>query len=121
MSEQAEQLKKRSMKFALDVCGLLKSLSRDEPGPTVRRQLAKSSTSMAFNYRAACRARSHAEFTAKMGTVSEESDETLGWLEFVDEARLMASQVPGPLIQEARELLAIFSATYGTARANQHV
>jgi four helix bundle protein len=119
--EQAEQLKERSIKFALDVCRLIKSLSRDEPGPTVRRQLAKSSTSMAFNYRAACRARSHAEFTAKMGTVSEESDETLGWLEFVDEAHLMAIPVPSPLIQEARELLAIFSATYGTARGNQHV
>ena len=121
MSEQAEQLKKRSMKFALDVCRLIKSLPCHEPGPTVRRQLAKSSTSMAFNYRAACRARSHAEFTAKMGTVCEESDETLGWLEFVDEAHLMVPAVPVPLIQEARELLAIFSATYGTARANQHV
>ena len=75
---------------------------------------------MAFHYRAAWSARSHAEFTAKMGTVSEESDETLGWLEFIDEARLMASPIPGPLIQEAMELVAIFSATYGTARANQH-
>ena len=79
----------------------------------------KASTSIAFNYRAACRARSHAEFTAKMGTVAEESDETLGWLEFIDDARLMASPVPTSLVQEARELVAIFSATYGTARANQ--
>jgi len=46
---------------------------------------------MAFNYRAAGRGRSHAEFTAKMGTVCEESDETLGWLEFIDNARLMTS------------------------------
>jgi four helix bundle protein len=120
MSQQAEQLKARSMRFALDVCRLLKVLSRDEPGPTVRRQLAKSATSVAFNYRAACRARSHAEFAAKMGTVSEESDETLGWLEFIDEARLIASPVPPSLIQESRELLAIFSATYGTARMNQN-
>jgi four helix bundle protein len=119
MSEEAERLKARSMKFAVAVCKLLRSLHRDEPGPTVRRQLAKSSTSVAFNYRAACRGRSHAEFTAKMGTVCEESDETLGWLEFIDEARLMASPVPTPLMREARELVAIFSATYGTARANQ--
>jgi four helix bundle protein len=118
MSEQAEQLKTRSMKFALAVCKLLKSLHRDEPGPTARRQLAKSSTSVAFNYRAACRARSHAEFTAKMGTVAEESDETLGWLEFINDARLLAAPVPTSLLQEARELVAIFSATYGTARAN---
>ena len=107
------------MKFALAVCKLLKSMHRDEPGPTVRRQLARSSTSVAFNYRAACRARSHAEFTAKMGTVADESDEALGWLEFTDDARLMASPVPTALMQEARELVAIFSATYGTARANQ--
>src|SRR5688500_14787034 len=120
MSEEAERLKARSMKFALTVCKLLTSLHRDEPGPTVRRQLAKSSTSVAFNYRAACRARSHAEFTAKMGTVAEESDETLGWLEFIDDARLLASPIPTSLIQEARELVAIFSATYGTARANQY-
>ena len=121
MSDQAERLKKRSMKFALEVCKLIKSLARDEPGWTVRRQLARCSTSMAFNYRAACRARSHAEFIAKMGTVAEESDETLGWLEFVDEAHLMAFPIPGPVMQEARELVAIFSATYGTARGNQHV
>jgi hypothetical protein len=74
MSERAEQLKKRSMQFALDGCRL----------------------------------------------INEESDETLGWLEFIDEARLMPSPIPGPLIQEAMELVAIFSATYGTARANQH-
>ena len=120
MSEQAEQLKARSMQFALSVCRLIKSLPRDEPGPTVRRQLAKSATSVAFNYRAACRARSHDEFTSKMGTVAEESDETLGWLEFIDDARLMVSPVPASLIAESRELLAIFSATYGTARANKY-
>ena len=107
------------MKFALSVCKLIKSLPRDEPGPTVRRQLAKSATSVAFNYRAACRARSHAEFTAKIGTVSEEADETVGWLEFIDEARLMVSPVPAALIQESRGLLAIFSATYGTARGRR--
>jgi four helix bundle protein len=102
MSEQAEQLKARSMKFALAVCKLIKSLPRDEPGPTVRRQLAKSATSVAFNYRAACRARSHDEFTSKMGTVAEESDETLGWLEFIDDARLLVSPVPASLRAESR-------------------
>ena len=54
-----------------------------------------------------------------MGTVAEESDETLGWLEFIDDAHLMVSPVPPSLITESRELLAIFSATYGTARANK--
>ena len=117
VSEEAERLKKRMMQFALDVCGLLKLLPAWEPGPTVRRQLAKSSTSVAFNYRASCRARSHAEFTAKIGTVAEESDESLGWLEFMEEGRLVpASGELTRLIHEARELLAIFSASFGTAR-----
>jgi four helix bundle protein len=119
MSDVTEQLKARSMRFALDVCGLIKLLPWAEPGPTVRRQLAKSSTSVAFNYRASCRARSHAEFTAKIGLVAEESDESLGWLEFVEAGRLIASPELTPLIEEARQLVAIFSASYGTARRNQ--
>jgi four helix bundle protein len=91
MSEQAEMLKKRTMRFALDVCTLLKQLPWDEPGPTVKRQLAKAATSTAFNYRASCRARSHDEFTAKIGVVAEEADESQGWLEFVEAARLIES------------------------------
>ncbi|HET9867398.1 MAG TPA: four helix bundle protein [Nitrospira sp.] len=79
----------------------------------------KSSTGLTFNYRASCRARSHAEFTAKTGVVVEEADESLGWLEFMDAARLLPSSQLQPLITEARELVAIFSASYGTARWNQ--
>lgn len=116
MGKQAEDLKARTMRFALEVCRLIKQLPRDEPGMTVRRQLAKSSTSVAFNYRASCRARSHAEFTARVGIVSEESDETLGWLEFIEAANLLPKGALTDLVQEARELTAIFSATYGTAR-----
>jgi four helix bundle protein len=119
MSEESERLQARSMKFALDVCRWIRSLPYEEPGPTVRRQLARSSTPVAFNYRAARRARSHAEFTAKIGTVSEQSDETLGWLEFIEAARLIHSSALSTLTREASELVAIFSASYGTARANQ--
>jgi four helix bundle protein len=116
MSEQAELLKARTMRFALDVCALLKQLPHDEPGPTVRRQLAKSSTGVAFNYRASCRARSHAEFTSKIGIVAEEADETQGWLEFIDAANLVVSPDLPRLITEATELSAIMSASVGTAR-----
>src|SRR3989442_514767 len=116
MSEQAELLKARTMRFALDVCDLLKQLPHDEPGPTVRRQLAKSSTGVAFNYRASCRARSHAEFTSKIGVVAEEADETQGWLEFIDAANLVVSPDLPRLITEATELSAIMSASAGTAR-----
>ncbi len=119
MSEVAEQLKERTMRFALDVCKLIKQLSHSEPSQTVRRQLAKAATAVAFNYRAACRGRSHAEYTAKVGTVAEEADETLGWLELTEAAELLKSSELNQLIAEARELAAIMSASYGTAQYNE--
>ena len=71
---------------------------------------------MDMNYRACCRARSHADFTAKIGLVAEESDESAEWLDLIAEARL--ADCPGlpALRQESRELLAIFSKSVGTAR-----
>ena len=119
MGELAEALKKRTMRFALDACPLIRQLDREEPGPTVRKQLAKSSTSVALNYRAACRARSHDEYTSKMGLVAEEADESFGWLEFIGEARMLNSKELPRLVAESRELVAIISASYGTARENQ--
>jgi len=118
VSDLSEQLKGRTMKFALDACALIRDLPAHEPGPTVRRQLARSSTGLAFNYRASCRARSHAEFTAKTGIVAEEADESLGWLEFIEAARLLPSTDLQVLLAEARELVAIVSSSYGTARGN---
>src|SRR5262249_4519455 len=101
MSEESEQLKKRTMQFALSGCGLLQELPVHEPGPTIRHQLAKSSTGMAFNYRASCRARSHAEYTARIGVVAEEADESQGWLEFIRDARLLSSRKLEAFINEA--------------------
>ena len=76
MSEEAERLKERTKRFALDVLELIKLLPASEPGPTIRRQLTKAATSVPMNYRAACRARSHAEFTARINVVAEEADES---------------------------------------------
>jgi four helix bundle protein len=116
MSEQAERLQERTMQFAVDVCELIKLLPSWEPGPTVRHQLAKSSTSTAMNYRSSRRARSHAEFTARIGIVADESDESLGWLEFIKRAKLLSSPELPRLLQEALELRNIFGASGGTAR-----
>jgi four helix bundle protein len=116
MGEIAEQLKARTMRFSLDVCALIQRLPPSEPSWTVQHQLARAATSVAFNYRAACRGRSHAEYTAKIGTVSEESDESLGWLEFIEAGRLLQSEELQRLLTEARELASIMSASYGTAR-----
>ena len=90
MSEQSEQIKRRTRRFVLDVFDLIKLLPWMEPGPTIRRQLVRSSTSVDLNYRASCRARSHAEFTAKIGTVAEEADESAEWLDLIAEAKLVS-------------------------------
>jgi four helix bundle protein len=119
MSDESEQLKKRTMQFALSVCGLLQELPSQEPGPTIRHQLAKSSTGLAFNYRASCRARSHAEYTARIGLVAEEADETQGWLEFIRDASLLSSRKTEHFISEAIQLTKIFSASVKTARAKE--
>ncbi len=119
MGEQAERLKQRVRRFALAVIGLIQRLPSNEPGPTVRQQLAKSATSVDMNYRAACRARSHAEFTAKIGLVAEEADETASWLELIAEAKLTDTDDLQQLREEARQLVAIFSASLGTARRNR--
>ena len=75
---------------------------------------------VAFNYRASCRARSHDEFTAKIGLVAEEADESEGWLEFIETGRLIkSSSALTHLLNESRELVAIFSASVGTARYKQ--
>jgi four helix bundle protein len=119
MGDTADQLKQRTMRFALDVCALIRDLPSFEPGPTAQRQLARAATGVAFNYRATCRARSHTEFTARMGVVAEEADESQGWLEFIQAGELLRSASLTRLIGEATELAAIMSAAYGTARDNE--
>src|SRR5437667_1763223 len=119
MSQISEQLKQRTMRFALDVCQLIKQLPPHEPGPTVKRQLARSSTGVAFNYRSSCRSRSHAEFTARIAVVAEEADESLGWLEFIATGKLIDSPELTRLMRESDELAAIFSASAATARAKE--
>jgi four helix bundle protein len=116
MSEQSERLKERTRRFALDVIELIKTLPNAEPGPTIRRQLVRAATSVDMNYRASCRARSHAEFTAKIGTVAEEADESAEWLDLIAGAGLSGAPNLDPVRRESRELLAIFSASVGTAR-----
>ena len=119
MSEQADQLQERTMQFAVDVCALIKLLPASEPGHTLRHQLAKCSTSVAMNYRSSRRARSHAEFTSRIGIVAEEANESLGWLQFVERHRLINSPELARLLTEADELVHIFAASAGPARHRQ--
>jgi len=116
--ERVEALKLRSKRFALSVIRLSKELPKTEEGRVIARQILRSGTSVAANYRAACRARSRAEFQAKLGVVVEEADETVFWLELLHESGMIRSGTLQPLTQEAEELLKIFAASYKTARGN---
>jgi four helix bundle protein len=75
--------------------------------------------STAMNYRSSRRARSHAEFTSRIGIVADEADESLGWLEFVERSKLVTTPELPRLIREAGELHNIFAASAGTARHRQ--
>jgi four helix bundle protein len=79
----------------------------------------RSATSVAANYRAACRARSTAEFISKLSIVEEEADETLFWLEIISEMRILVTSQLGTLLQENNEIIAIIVASIKTARTNR--
>jgi len=113
-------LKARTKSFALRIFRLVAALPRSLQGQTVAKQIVRSATSVAANYRAACRARSRAEFIAKIGVVEEEADETLFWLELIVEADLLDMERIGPLLQEADEVVAIMAASRKSAVANRH-
>jgi len=110
-----EELKKRTKEFALRVIRLVDALPSTIAGRSIGNQIMRSGTSVAANYRAACRARSKAEFTAKLGTVVEEADETAFWLEIIAEAGILPKEKIDMLLQEANELSAIFVASRKTA------
>ncbi|MEO8030188.1 MAG: four helix bundle protein [Gemmatimonadota bacterium] len=109
-------LKRRSMLFAVEVAKLCRTIRSTSDGRAVASQLFRSATSVAANYRAACRARSLREFVAKMGIVVEECDESLFWLELLARLARASPTELRRIALEADELLAIFVASRGTAR-----
>jgi len=113
---QAEEHKKRSKQFAIRVIRLVQALPKTDVARVIGRQLLRSATSVAANYRAVCRARSKAEFVAKIGVVVEEIDESVFWLELLVETNIVAQSRLGNLHKEATELLAIFAASQHTAK-----
>lgn len=113
---QAEQLRQRTKQFALAILRLSRDLPSTDEARILARQLLRSGTSLAANYRAACRSRSKAEFISKMSVVVEETDETEFWLELLTEGGIVSSTCTADLLREVRELLAIFVASRRTAR-----
>jgi len=113
-----KELKARTKNFALRVIKLVQALPKNMTADVLGKQLLRSATSVAANYRAACRARSQAEFVAKMSIVVEESDESLFWLELIGDSGLVESARLQDLLKEADELTAIFVVSRATARKN---
>ena len=111
-----EELKDRTKKFAIRIVKLVRVLPRTLDGRAIGNQLLRSGTSVAANYRATCRARSHAEFKSKLGVVVEEIDETVFWLELIAESEILPARRLKDLQAEALELFRIFVRSQLTAK-----
>lgn len=114
-----EELKSRCKQFSLRVIRLVRALPDDKVGRPIANQLVRSGTSVAANYRAACLAKSRADFISKTGTAAEEADESALWLELIIEDQILPSEKVTPLWQEATALTSIFCASIKTARSNR--
>src|SRR5207248_7245811 len=115
----AADLKDRTKQFALRVMHLVDALPETPKGRAVASQLVRSGMSVAANYRAACRGRSHAGFISKIGVAEEEADETVLWLELIAEDKILPEQKIASLLKEANELTAIMAASYISASRNE--
>jgi four helix bundle protein len=111
-----EELKERTKRFALRIIRMTESLPRQMSADVLGRQVLRSATSVAANYRAACRAKSRADFISKVGTVEEEADETGFWLELISGSGMLPAGKLNELQREAGELTAIAVASIRTSR-----
>ncbi|MFN0140534.1 MAG: four helix bundle protein [Pyrinomonadaceae bacterium] len=114
-----DELKKRTRDFALRVINLVETFPSTFLGRHVGGQLIRCGTSVAANYRASCRAKSKPDFIAKMGTVEEECDESIFWIEFAIDTNLVKLTRVSDLLDEANQLTAIFVTSINTARGRK--
>lgn len=115
-----EELKARTKRFGLRVMSLVDALPKTTSGRAIGNQLVRSGTGVGANYRASCRARSRAEFIAKIGVVEEEADESAFWMELIIEGTLLPAAKVEALHKEANELVSIMAASrISAARGKQ--
>ena len=119
--DKADALKERTKQFAIRIVAVSRSLPRSREAHVVAKQLLRSGTAVAANYRAVCRARSKAEFISKISIVVEEADETVFWLELLGDTGLAPAAKLALLLKEANELVAICAASLRTAKNNKEV
>ena len=110
-----EKFRRRTKRFALDVLKTLKVKSDSDAFKIMARQLMRCATSVAANFRAACRYKSQKDYIHKLNIVIEECDESGFWLEMLSESGEMSENLTHPLIREADELTAVFSKVKGRA------
>ena len=116
--EFATQMQARTKKFAVQVVKFFVKLPKTDEARVLGRQLLRSGTSVAANYRAVCRAKSQADFISKLGTTVEEADESLLWLELLQDSAVCAMSTVAPLKSEADELVRILQTSLTTAKGN---
>lgn len=114
----SETLKRRTQQFALRVVRAVEALPNGRASNVIGNQLLRSATSVAANYRAACRAKSTADFVSKLGTVEEEADESMFWMELLQESGFANGKDIEELMDEADQLVAIAVSSINTARRN---
>ena len=114
-------LRTRTKQFAIDAIALCERLPRSRTADVIGRQLLRSATSVGANYRAACHARSRAEFVAKLGIVEEEADESAFWMELLLDCHLAGREPTDALRDEACQIVAMVAASIRTARAPKRV
>jgi four helix bundle protein len=112
----SEAMKRRTKQLALVIIRLSRTLPQSPEARIIARQLLRSATSVAANYRAVCRARSTADFTSKLGLVLEEADETLFWLELLVDASIVRRETINVPLDEANQLVSIFVASLRTVK-----
>ncbi len=113
----AEQFKRRTRAFAVSVYQVVATLRSSLANDLMGRQLLRAATSVAANYRAACRAKSRADFVSKLKICEEECDESLYWLEFPLDAGALKPESTGSLLREGNEILSLLVASIKTARS----
>ena len=114
-----EQMKKRTKEFAKQIIELCRQLPNNREGRLIGNQLFRSGTSVAANYRSACRARSKADFISKLSIVEEEADESLFWLEIITEMEVFYAPFMDSLMAENNEIIAILVSSIKTSRKNR--
>jgi len=114
-----EEMKKRTKEFALRVIKLCEALPKGKTADVIGGQLLRAGTSVSANYRAACRAKSNADFIYKLGIVEEEADESLFWMELLVESGIVEEKRLADLMKETDEIIAIVVSSIKTSRGGK--